>query len=254
MARAFVLAYGIFAYIAFLTAFVFFVAFVAGADLLVGSRMQTDLLRALSFNLGFVVLVGLQYSVMSAESFREFITKLIPARVERSTFVLGMTFCLGVLVLFWHPVGGVVWSLSHPLARMALWTLFSGAWGSVVVLAVRGDHLAFLGVRQALGVLGGHDELAPEPEMDHATRLVMKGAILIGLWATPLMTATHLALAVGVSGCVLVCSRLSHRAVEADGADRRQEALRLARLEVNARRRQMAWTVHTQTRPLLAAE
>jgi hypothetical protein len=254
MVRALVLAYGIFAYIAFLTVFVLFVAFVAGADVLVVTRMRTDLVRALAFNLGFVVLAGLQYSLMSAASFREFITKLIPASVERSTFVLGMAFCLTVLVLYWHPVDGVVWSLSDPLARMALWTLFSGAWGSVVVLTLRSDHLTFFGVRQALALIEGDDGPDPRPGMDRATRIVLRGAILIGLWATPMMTATHFVLAVGLSGCVLVCSHLSHRGVAREGADTRREALRLARLKVYAQRRQMAWTVHTHTRPLLVTE
>lgn len=254
MARTFIVAYGIFAYIAFGTAFVVFVAFVAGADLLAVTRIRTDLLRALAFNLGFVVLAGLQYSLMSAASFRDFITRIIPASVERSTFVLGMAFCLTVLVLYWHPVDGVVWSVSNPLARLALWTLFSGAWGSVVVLTLRSDHLGFFGIRQALAALNGEDTSVSGPGVDRATLIVLRGAMLIGLWATPMMTATHFALAVGVSGCVMVCSHLAHRAVPGEGVDTRREALRLARLKVEARRRQMAWTVHTHTRPLLVTE
>jgi protein-S-isoprenylcysteine O-methyltransferase Ste14 len=66
---------------------------------------------ALIKNIGLVLLFGIQHSVMARKPFKEWLTRILPQPIERSTYVLVSGILLAFLVWQWEPMGGTIWSI-----------------------------------------------------------------------------------------------------------------------------------------------
>ena len=76
-------------------------------------------------NIFLVSLFGVTHSIMARQSFKEWITKVMPKPIERSTFVLQSGLLLALLVWQWEPMGGIIWSIKdNPIAFYGLYALF----------------------------------------------------------------------------------------------------------------------------------
>jgi len=157
---------------------------------------------AVLINLGLLVVFGLQHSIMARGNFKRWWTRVIAPAAERSTYVLTSGIALGVLVWLWQPLHGVAWSVSQPLAHSALWVLFVIGWLYLVAASYVTNHYDLFGLRQAWLYLRGKPYTSVpfvRTWMYRYSRHPMMVGILIGIWATPQMTLTHLMLAIGFS-------------------------------------------------------
>ena len=66
---------------------------------------------ALLVDLGLLALFAVQHSVMARPAFKRVITRILPATIERSTYVLASSAALLFLFWQWKPLGGIVWSV-----------------------------------------------------------------------------------------------------------------------------------------------
>lgn len=73
-------------------------------------------------------LFGLQHSVMARRGFKNMWTKLVPAPVERSTYVLFSSLALILLFWQWRPMPSLMWDVQAPPGRRVLWALFAFGW------------------------------------------------------------------------------------------------------------------------------
>jgi protein-S-isoprenylcysteine O-methyltransferase Ste14 len=158
---------------------------------------------AVLINLGLLLLFGLQHSIMARPAFKAWWTRWIAPAAERSTYVLTAGISLGLLLLLWQPLEGVVvWSVSQPGARMVLWGLFAAGWLYLVAATYVTNHYDLFGLRQAWLYMRGKP-YTPVPFvrswMYRYSRHPMMAGILVGVWATPHMTLAHLFLAAGFS-------------------------------------------------------
>lgn len=155
---------------------------------------------AVLFNIGLLLLFGLQHSIMARPAFKQWWTRRIVPAAERSTYVLGAGVTLSLLVWLWQPVEGLVWSVSQPEWRMALWGLFIFGWLYLLAATYVTNHYDLFGLRQAWLYLRGKP-YTPVPFvrrwMYRYSRHPMMAGILLGIWATPQMSASHLVLAMG---------------------------------------------------------
>ena len=101
-----------------LAAYAFFCATFAYAIGFVGN----PLLQALAIDIGLLALFALQHSLMARRCwFKQAWTRIVPAAVERSTYVLAASAVLALLLWQWQPIAQpVIWRVESPLGVQVL--------------------------------------------------------------------------------------------------------------------------------------
>src|SRR3989442_55721 len=192
--------YGVAAYVVFLASFVYAVGFVG--DFLVPKTIdhgaRSDLLPALLIDLALLGIFAIQHSVMARPGFKALWTRIIPASLERSTYVLLSSLLLFLLFWRWRPITVVVWDVSSGAGRATLLALFWLGWAIAVLSSFMISHLDFFGLRQVFLPLQGK-LYQPPGFMIHGFYRIVRHPIMAGFilafWATPAMTLGHLAFA-----------------------------------------------------------
>jgi protein-S-isoprenylcysteine O-methyltransferase Ste14 len=163
------------------------------------------------------VLLGLfavPHSVMARRGFKRWWTRFVPAAAERSTYVLVSSLLLALLFWQWRPLPGVVWEVTRPAGRAALWALFGAGWGLAVWSTFLTDHFDLFGLRQAFGHARGRPPAAvgfKAPALYRLVRHPLMLGFLVAFWATPRMTAGHLLFACASTAYILAAVRLEER-------------------------------------------
>lgn len=150
-----------------------------------------------------IVAFGLQHSVMARPAFKAWWTRFIPAPIERSTYVLASCVATWAIMLFWQPIGFVVWKFESGPAWWALTGLFAFGWLMVPAVSLMINHFDLFGTRQGWLYLHGRDyEPLPfaTPGLYHWVRHPLYVGWAIAFWATPVMTAGHALLATLMCG------------------------------------------------------
>src|SRR5439155_26890969 len=114
--RILVLSYAAVAYALFLVTFVYACGFVGnlGTPTALDGELQGPLALALAVDLGLLALFALQHSGMARPGFKRLWPRVVPAPVERATYVLLSSLALLLLFWQWRPFGGVVWEVTSP--------------------------------------------------------------------------------------------------------------------------------------------
>lgn len=154
-------------------------------------------------NLVLIALFGLQHSIMARGWFKDFFVKYFPKPIERSTFVLISGLLLFNLVIQWQPVGGIIWSVkSNTILFYAIYVLFFLGWIILFVSSFLINHFDLFGLRQTFLEL----QNKPYTQLHFRIKSFYKYVrhplyfgMLLGMWATPTMSVTHLLFAIGIT-------------------------------------------------------
>ena len=214
--KPFALLYGSITYVYFLGVFLYAIGFVS--EVLVpksiNSGTSAPLLNALLVNVGILGLFGVQHSIMARPAFKSWWTKIIPAALERTTFVFLTCAILTLLFAAWQPLSGVVWSVENPVGQAVLWSVAAIGWLVVLVSTFLIDHFELFGIKQAWYYFRGKDmptaKFAERSFYKVVRHPIMLG-FLIAFWSTPHMTAGQLLFAGVVTAYVLVALQLEER-------------------------------------------
>ena len=208
MSRLVILIYGIVSYllgVAGLTAIIFALAGLLPWGFLLGGESLSNF--PILWNIGLVVLWGLIHSVMARASFKAALTKLIPDAAERPTYILFAGVTSLALVGFWQIVPGQIWLLESSWAVWSLWGLFIFGWTFCLAATFAINHFDLFGLRQVYL----HYMQLPTPPLEFVKRAMyqyirhpIQTGVLIGVWATPSMTATQIVLSVGFTAYIFV--------------------------------------------------
>jgi len=160
-----------------------------------------------AINLGWLLLFAVQHSGMARQSFKQWLTRWLPAALERSLYVAVSGILLAALTLGWQPLPG------EPLWHGPLWivaiSLLAGLGAGLCCASF--NHTAFFGLRQAWT---GNADAAGPLRIDGPYRFVrhpLMLGLLISLWAQPIMPPELLMMNVGWTVYILVATRLEER-------------------------------------------
>lgn len=159
-------------------------------------------------NLVLISLFGLQHSIMARKWFKDFFTSYFPKPIERSTFVLISGLLLFLLVHQWQPLGGVIWSVeANSILYYGIYVLFFAGWAILFISSFLINHFDLFGLRQTFL------ELQNKPYTQLQFKVIsfykhvrhpLYFGMLLGMWATPVMSVTHLLLAIAITRYVII--------------------------------------------------
>lgn len=201
--------YGLGAYLAGFVILLYFIGFSVGTltPVNVDSAGVVSPAWAWLVDLALIALFGLQHSVMARPGFKAWMIRHVPAHLERSTYLLITSLFLGMLIAFWQPPPGYLWKMAGGLPSRILTGIALGGWGLVLLTTFLINHADLFGLRQVYLHVTGLPYTPVEfktPALYRRVRHPMQLGVLIGLWFTPAMTASHLLLATGMTVYVLI--------------------------------------------------
>jgi protein-S-isoprenylcysteine O-methyltransferase Ste14 len=211
MQRILALGYALVAYLIFFATFLWLIAFMA--DLAIFPTTVNDAVngasagQAVIVDVALIALFGIQHSVMARPAFKERWTKLVPASVERATYVLAAAIALYLLLRYWHPISGTLWDVRGSVAAPLIWTIFAVGWAVLLLSTFLINHFELFGLNQAWTHGRPKSEAPPvlrEPLFYRYVRHPLYLGFVIAFWATPHMTAGHLLFAAGMTVYILI--------------------------------------------------
>ena len=216
MGRILALAYGVAAYIAFFGTILYAISFVTG--IFVPKTIDTGVMgsagEAIVINVLLLSIFAVQHSVMARKPFKRWWTQIIPASIERSTYVLLSSLALILVFWQWRPIPAIVWEVSEPTLATALLGLSLMGWVMVFLSTFLISHFELFGVRQVILNLTGRDGGETRfrtPLLYKMVRHPLYLGFIIAFWAAPVMTAGHLLFALVTTAYILVGIALEER-------------------------------------------
>ena len=170
--------------------------------------------RALLVDALLLAVFAVQHSGMARRSFKEKWTKVVPAPIERSTYVLFTSGALALLFAFWRPIGAPVWAIEDQGVHTALVLTSLLGWLTVLAGTFHINHFELFGLTQAYSALLGREPPAHRfvtPGLYRFVRHPIYLGFLIAFWSTPVMTVGHLVFAIATTVYILVAIQLEER-------------------------------------------
>ncbi len=217
MSRSLTMLFALVAYAIFFATFLYLIAFVGNIAVVprtVDVGPAAPVATAVAINVALIALFGLQHSIMARQGFKAWWTRVIPVPAERSVYVLMASAALIILMGFWRPIDGMIWSVTNPLGETVLWALFALGWGIVLLSTFLLNHFELFGLQQAWLHMRGRQA---EPHQLRQPMLYkwiahpLYSGFFLAFWATPHMSYGHLLLAAGVSVYMLIAIRYEER-------------------------------------------
>jgi protein-S-isoprenylcysteine O-methyltransferase Ste14 len=208
MGRLLALAYGAAAYAAFLGTILYAIGFVTG--IAVPKTIDTGPIapigEALAINVLLLSLFAVQHSVMARKSFKRWWTQIVPASIERSTYVLLASLALMLLFWQWRPIQAIVWQVSEPTLALTLVGLSLLGWFLVFFSTFLINHFELFGLQRSTA-----EPRFKTPLLYRVIRHPLYLGFIIAFWATPTMTAGHLLFATVTTTYILLAIALEER-------------------------------------------
>lgn len=216
MKRTAILIYGAACYAMFLGVFLYAVGFIGnfGVPKTIDGEPYTPLWMAALVNAALLAVFAAQHSLMARPFFKRWWTQYVPKPAERSTYVLFTNLALMLLFWQWQPMGGSVWSVENPTARMALHAVCVAGWGLVLYATFLINHFDLFGLRQVWLYWRGKPYTSLRfvtPGPYKVVRHPLYVGWMMAFWGTPGMTAAHFLFAAMATAYILMAIRWEER-------------------------------------------
>lgn len=209
MRSAFAALYSAAVYIFFLVTFTYAILWVEGVFVptTIDSGVSGDLVMSLVINGALLGLFAVQHTIMARPGFKRWWTKIIPAEMERSTFVLAATLALALLLWQWRPLPDLVWSVDDPMLATAIIAVSWSGWALLLLSTFLISHFHLFGLSQGWAkILRIKESDGPfvTPLFYKWIRHPLYLGFILAFWAAPQMSMGHLFFAIMTTGYILV--------------------------------------------------
>jgi protein-S-isoprenylcysteine O-methyltransferase Ste14 len=157
---------------------------------------------AILINLFALSLFGLQHSIMARGTFKHWLTRFIHPSIERSSYVLGTTLAIGAMCWLWVPFGPVVWQVESEGMIILIRSIALFGWGFLLLATFMLNHFELFGLSQTFKPMLGKkpsEKCFKTPGFYKFVRHPIQTGVLIGMWAVPVSTLSHLFFAGGMT-------------------------------------------------------
>jgi protein-S-isoprenylcysteine O-methyltransferase Ste14 len=168
---------------------------------------SASLVTVIVINTFALLLFGLQHSVMARPSFKRWFTRFIDPSIERSTYVLATAVAIGGMCYFWIPFGSVIWQVESEMGEYVIRGIAVFGWLFLFIATFMINHFELFGLRQTFDPLQGKSAPTATFKMSGFYKIVrhpIQTGVLIGVWAVPVSTASHLVFATGISVYIFI--------------------------------------------------
>ncbi len=169
----------------------------------------TTLWKAVLIDMGLVGLFGLHHSITARASFKRWWTKIIPAPIERATYLYMTAAMTFLLVLLWRPIPITIWEVQTPLLMIAIYVLYGTIWTMMTLATFHFGYFSFFGLAQAWENL----RRSPPQPSDLTVRYLyalVRHPISLGWMTAPLalphLTAGHLVFALATFVYIMIAT------------------------------------------------
>lgn len=215
------LVYGLIAYASFLAAILYAIGFLSNTLVpkSIDSGVAGPVFPALLINSALLLVFVVQHTVMARHAFKRVWTRIIPAAIERSTFVIAASASFGLVFWQWKPLPDVLWSVSNPIAAGTITAVSLLGWAIVFASSFMVSHFDLFGLRQTW-IRFREREYHPVGfrliGLYKIVRHPLMLGFLIAFWAAPTMTIGRLFFAVMVTGYILFGTWMEERDLVAE--------------------------------------
>mgnify|MGYP006870800392 CR=1 FL=1 len=230
---------GAIAYAIFFATFVYAVGFVGNLVVpksidigLPGSALGESMAMSLFIDVLLLGNFAVQHSVMARPAFKRWWTRVIPASIERSTFVIAASAILLALFWQWRPMPHVLWHIADTSFAMAVTGVSMVGWVLVFTSTFLINHFELFGLQQVVNNLNGRTVPPPRfrtPLLYKVVRHPIYLGFMVAFWVAPTMTVGHLMFAAVTTAYIFVGIALEERdLVELFGDEYRRYRQRVA--------------------------
>ena len=195
--------YGIFAYLIGLIGLIAFMLFMGSWSFLPlhinSSVVDTSTTQAVTINLLIIGLFGLHHSIAARSSFKDRLSKFVPAAIERSTYVMISGIFMFAICFYWQPLAGTLWAIENTSIVLILKSLHVLGWVVLVGATFEIDHFHLMGLKQSLIKDTAEGSKLKESFLYSIVRHPIQTGVLIGVWSTAYMSITQLVLSVSMT-------------------------------------------------------
>lgn len=208
MKRLLMLFVGAVGYLLFLLALFYAMAFTLdlGVSAPIGVPLATPWTAAF-IDAGLLLAFGVHHSVMARRRSKQYFTRIISPRLERSIYVMTASCVLLAVFWFWQPIPSIVWQVNQLVVRAIFFGLTLLGWGIVVLSSFLINHFELFGLKQVWQTLRGKTSSQTPfrtPSLYRLARHPMMAGFFIVFWTNPSMTIDRLLFALGMSVYILI--------------------------------------------------
>lgn len=151
MSKLLMLAFAAGAYLLSLTSLAYIIGFIAeiGVPKAINGGERVSTWAAIVIDASLVAVFGLHHSITARSSFKRWWTRLVPAPIERATYLYMTAIMVGLLVYFWKPIPIAIWRVETPALQALILSAYAGVWVMMMAATFHFGHFRFLGLAQA---------------------------------------------------------------------------------------------------------
>lgn len=187
-----------------------FIADVGVPKGIAGPPSTLGLWQAVAIDAMLVFAFGLHHSVTARSSFKRWWTRVVPAHLERATYLCMTAVMSALLIVAWQPIPITVWHVDAAWARGLIWAAYASVWLLMFAATFHFGHLGFFGLAQVLDRLRDRPPAPPRFSARWLYALVRHPISLgwmLAPWLVPHLTVGHVVFAFATLLYVLCATR-----------------------------------------------